>query len=127
MKFKYPREADLKKLTDKELRNLAKSYKDDLKGVRKKLNTAYNLLWRTKDSLRVIQSAKRRALIERGKRKGYLCPALNKESYEYKCEARKGWTYGRNYEDIYAKFCASCRLNHEEARTKATLNKIGVK
>lgn len=111
-------------LTDKELRDLAKEKTKQLRKLGSKYYTITHHYYELKGKVYDKRAERREILVERGKRKGLKCPAVRNKDWTYSCLARQGWTYCRDLESLFAKFCAPCRLDHNTARTKATFKKI---
>ena len=121
---------NLKWKSDKELRQIIKRMKEEIRPLKKNFDMARTRYWNSKYKLEGKRRERMAVMVVRGERKGKECPAFEtRESYRgFHCLARKGWNaYGRNVEFVYARCCSTCRLSHDEARTKAALNKIGVR
>jgi len=116
----------LRKLNDRELRELIKKYTAECKPALKALREANDIYWHKRIALDEIRSKKWHVMIERGRRKGRGCPAMqcSVSGYEYKCWAKTRWTYCRHVEEVFRKFCCTCCLTHSEARKKAAFNKL---
>jgi len=113
---------------DKELRIIALKLHKAHRVMKKKIYALYEEMWKNKDIQRGMKYLEQETLIERGIRKGKGCKAIEKDCFDNQtchCLARKnGYTWAKNLDRLYSKYCATCRLKKKDIKARVTYKKV---
>jgi len=124
---------NIQRKSNEELRKQVKKAIEARKIVRKKMNDLWSRAWDLKQGKWKLDWLIKESKEELGRRKAVKCGALkpfkNEEwgdSYSYfQCAARDlSYNYFRTKEEIWTKYCCTCKWKPSQAKTRMVILKI---